>query len=138
MQQPTRLCLVLNNATVGAEDTSQTFIGQWNRLISTTNWEKGRIVHEWRGALMESGAGATDHSDEAWSQMVGVEVEGWAVFFHSIDLEELLALYLISGFSVGSAPGHKAANMPSRIRLLESAVVFEVVICHVLSEGLLY
>lgn len=50
---------------------SQPFIGQWNQLISTTNWEKGEIIHQWRTTLMENGVAATEHSDEAWSQMVG-------------------------------------------------------------------
>ena len=27
------------------------FVGQWNRLVSTTNWEKGRIICQWRDAL---------------------------------------------------------------------------------------
>ncbi len=52
-------------------ETSERFIGQWNRLISTTNWEKGRIIHEWRSAGVASGAPATEYSDEAWSRLVG-------------------------------------------------------------------
>ena len=32
--------------------TSEVFLGRWNRLISTTNWEKGRIILEWRQALI--------------------------------------------------------------------------------------
>jgi hypothetical protein len=52
-------------------DAGQKFIGQWNRLVSTTNWEKGRIICEWRDALMASEAPVTDYSDEAWSQLVG-------------------------------------------------------------------
>ena len=47
------------------------FVGQWNQLISTTNWEKGRIIGEWREALIESGAEATQYSDEAWARQVG-------------------------------------------------------------------
>ena len=53
-----------------AADIGQ-FVGQWNRLVSTTNWEKGRIICDWRDALMASGAAVTDYSDEAWSQLVG-------------------------------------------------------------------
>lgn len=60
-----------NEATIADEQASQSYLGQWNRLISTTNWEKGRIIHEWRAALMESGTAATDYSDENWSRMVG-------------------------------------------------------------------
>lgn len=53
------------------EDVAGRFIGQWNRLVSTTNWEKGRIICQWREALELSGAGVTEYSDEAWSQLVG-------------------------------------------------------------------
>ena len=53
------------------DDAAGRFIGQWNRLVSTTNWEKGRIICEWREALQAAGAAVTDYSDEAWSQLVG-------------------------------------------------------------------
>jgi hypothetical protein len=59
-----------HEGTIVAEQTSQPYVGQWNRLISTTNWEKGRIIHQWRTALRESGAVATEYSDEVWSGMV--------------------------------------------------------------------
>jgi hypothetical protein len=52
-------------------DQSQPFIGQWNQLISTTNWEKGEIICNWRNSLESSDAAATEYSDEAWSQLVG-------------------------------------------------------------------
>jgi hypothetical protein len=51
--------------------TSQEFVGQWNRLISTTNWEKGRIIYEWHVALIEAKADVSEYSDEAWSRRVG-------------------------------------------------------------------
>lgn len=57
--------------TLLADETSQTYLGRWNRLVSTTNWEKGRIIHEWRTALVDSGAPAQQYSDEAWSRLVG-------------------------------------------------------------------
>ncbi|MEM1225791.1 MAG: hypothetical protein AAGJ40_08830 [Planctomycetota bacterium] len=47
------------------------FLGQWTRLISTTNWEKGRIIHSWREALIAAGAPSSEFSDEAWSVRVG-------------------------------------------------------------------
>ncbi len=53
------------------EETSLPYVGRWNRLVSTTNWEKGRIIHEWRSALIASGAPATEYSDDAWSRIVG-------------------------------------------------------------------
>ncbi len=52
-------------------ETTAPFVGRWNRLTSTTNWEKGRIICQWREALMEEGAPVTDYSDEAWTQIVG-------------------------------------------------------------------
>lgn len=53
------------------EQTSSEYLGRWNRLVSTTNWEKGRIICQWRMALMAAGASAHVYSDEAWSRRVG-------------------------------------------------------------------
>ncbi len=53
------------------EQTSTEYLGRWNRLVSTTNWEKGRIICEWRSALVEAGAPAGSGTDEAWSRRVG-------------------------------------------------------------------
>ncbi|HUT90384.1 MAG TPA: hypothetical protein VMY37_12860 [Thermoguttaceae bacterium] len=53
------------------EDVSTEHVGRWNRLISTTNWEKGRIISEWRCSLMEADAPSQAYSDEAWSRRVG-------------------------------------------------------------------
>lgn len=47
------------------------FVGRWQRLVSTTNWEKGRIISQWRQSLEAERAPATEYSDEAWSQLVG-------------------------------------------------------------------
>ena len=61
-------------ATLENNDLNQAsskFEGRWNRLISSTNWEKGQIIHEWRVALKAAEAPATDYSDEAWAQRVG-------------------------------------------------------------------
>lgn len=54
-----------------ADQTSTEFLGRWNRLISTTNWEKGRIIHDWRTALIIAGADVEEYSDEAWAARVG-------------------------------------------------------------------
>jgi len=53
------------------EDASEEYLGRWNRLVSTTNWEKGRIIAQWRGALLEAGAPVGECTDEAWSRRVG-------------------------------------------------------------------
>jgi len=50
---------------------SQPFMGRWNRLVSTTNWEKGRIIGQWRESLISQGLPQFEYSDEAWSQLVG-------------------------------------------------------------------
>ena len=50
---------------------SKPFVGQWNELISTTNWEKGEIICQWRESLKDNKAAASQITDEAWSQLVG-------------------------------------------------------------------
>ncbi len=55
----------------GIDNASLHFLGQWSRLVSTTNWEKGRIIHSWREALAAANAPASEYSDDAWSQHVG-------------------------------------------------------------------
>jgi hypothetical protein len=50
---------------------SQPYVGRWSRLVSTTNWEKGRIIVEWREALVAQGVPVTEYSDEAWGRLVG-------------------------------------------------------------------
>lgn len=57
--------------SLAVEEAGREFLGQWNRLVSSTNWEKGRIIANWRQALAASGAPAVDYSDEAWSRHVG-------------------------------------------------------------------
>ncbi|MFK7734802.1 MAG: hypothetical protein AB8B50_02170 [Pirellulaceae bacterium] len=52
-------------------ELSTEFIGRWSTLISHTNWEKGKIISEWRAALMGSEAAEVAYSDEAWSRRVG-------------------------------------------------------------------
>ncbi len=53
------------------EETSDQFVGQWRLLVSTTNWEKGRIILEWRDSLIKRAAAAHEYSDDAWSRRVG-------------------------------------------------------------------
>lgn len=50
---------------------SQPFVGRWNKLISTTNWEKGAIILQWRETLITAGAPVTGYSDDAWCRLVG-------------------------------------------------------------------
>ncbi len=58
------------HATVIVEASRQ-YVGRWNLLVSTTNWEKGRIICQWREALREAGAPPAASSDDAWSRQVG-------------------------------------------------------------------
>lgn len=58
-------------AAEDAVDSSEKFLNQWTSLVSTTNWEKGRIICEWREALKAGGARTKQFSDEVWSQQVG-------------------------------------------------------------------
>jgi hypothetical protein len=53
------------------EEASREYLGRWNRLISSTNWEKGRIISQWREALTDAGAEASNYTDEAWSRQAG-------------------------------------------------------------------
>ncbi|MCE5266771.1 MAG: hypothetical protein LLG00_02660 [Planctomycetaceae bacterium] len=57
-------------ATVAIEASTQ-YVGRWNRLVSTTNWEKGRIISDWRQAMQDAGAPAAEFTDDAWSRQVG-------------------------------------------------------------------
>ena len=60
--------LTLSPETIEA---SSAFIGEWNELVSTTNWDKGRVISAWRESLDKEGAPITERSDEAWAQLVG-------------------------------------------------------------------
>jgi hypothetical protein len=54
-----------------SELVSLGFLGRWHRLVSVTNWEKGRIIVEWRQALEELNASPDEYSDTTWSDRVG-------------------------------------------------------------------
>jgi hypothetical protein len=54
-----------------AIEMSAPFVGKWVELISTTNWEKGKIISQWRSALQETYAPSSSYSDEAWCRQVG-------------------------------------------------------------------
>ena len=53
------------------ETASNEYLGRWNRLVSTTNSKKDRIVAESREALVEASAPPSACSDAAWSRRVG-------------------------------------------------------------------
>ncbi len=53
------------------DQCSRSYVGQWNKLISTTNWDKGKIIQEWRTSLDGSELPESSFTDERWSQTVG-------------------------------------------------------------------
>ena len=53
------------------DHASEPFVGRWHQLVSTTNWEKGRVIQQWREALIEDGVPSAEYSDEAWARRVG-------------------------------------------------------------------
>lgn len=61
---------VLENDPV-LDEASAEFVGRWNHLVSTTNWEKGQITSLWRQSLIDAGAPVQAYSDEAWARRVG-------------------------------------------------------------------
>lgn len=63
--------LETSSADAVVDGQSQPFVGRWNSLVSTTNWEKGRIIRDWREALIAAGADAAEYSDDAWAAHVG-------------------------------------------------------------------
>jgi len=50
---------------------SSHFVGQWNTLISTTNWEKGAIISAWQKSMRDSEIPAISFTDQRWCQLVG-------------------------------------------------------------------
>jgi hypothetical protein len=52
-------------------EASSEYVGRWNHLVSTTNWEKGRIITQWREALEQAGAPVAGRTDDVWAQQVG-------------------------------------------------------------------
>lgn len=50
---------------------SEQYCQQWDKLVSTTNWTKGKIICQWRERLQAAGFSAHHYSDEAWSRRVG-------------------------------------------------------------------
>lgn len=71
MDEPLGMETEQETCTAEVEATSSEFLHAWKQLISTTNWEKGRIICQWRQALIEADAPTQSYSDEAWSRRVG-------------------------------------------------------------------
>jgi hypothetical protein len=54
-----------------ADAASAPFVGQWRKLESQTNWEKGRIIRQWRDAILRRGGQPDHYSDQTWAEQVG-------------------------------------------------------------------
>jgi len=53
------------------EVPSRPFVGSWQSLVSQTNWEKGKIIFEWRNKLQAEQVSSRLFSDPTWSRLVG-------------------------------------------------------------------
>lgn len=53
------------------KEQSADFVGQWNGLISTTNWEKGKIIAQWQKSMADTDLPQHSYSDQHWATMVG-------------------------------------------------------------------
>ncbi|MCL2119733.1 MAG: hypothetical protein FWH27_15055 [Planctomycetaceae bacterium] len=53
------------------EEVSGDFISSWNRLVSMTNWEKGKLIHNCRAKLIENGLPRQIYSDESLAKRLG-------------------------------------------------------------------
>ncbi len=53
------------------DEIASEFVGFWNRLVSQTNWEKGKVIHSWRTKLLEAGLPRRIYSDESIAQRIG-------------------------------------------------------------------
>ena len=53
------------------DELSTSHVGNWNKLVSRTNWDKGTIILRWRSAMADAGLPRTAYSDEVWARRVG-------------------------------------------------------------------
>ncbi|MDR3110862.1 MAG: hypothetical protein LBU65_14435, partial [Planctomycetaceae bacterium] len=52
------------------DEISSAPVTEWHKLISQTNWEKGRIILQWRQSLVAAELPETAYSDDAWAMRV--------------------------------------------------------------------
>ncbi len=53
------------------DELSVSHVGNWNKLVSQTNWEKGAVILCWRNAMIAAELPRAAYSDEAWARRVG-------------------------------------------------------------------
>jgi hypothetical protein len=61
--------LLINSPFI--EELSNPYVGNWNILVSQTNWEKGTLILRWRQAMIDAELPHGAYSDEAWARRVG-------------------------------------------------------------------
>ncbi|MDR2441524.1 MAG: hypothetical protein LBE12_19350 [Planctomycetaceae bacterium] len=61
--------LLINSPFI--EELSNPYIGNWNTLVSQTNWEKGEVILRWRQTMIAAELPHGAYSDEAWARHVG-------------------------------------------------------------------
>jgi len=133
------------------DQASEPYVGRWSRLISTTNWEKGSIIHAWREDLAKRNRPPAEYSDEAWSRLVGgvspqhvgrlrrvferfdavrEEYEGlyWSHFQAALDWEDAemwLEGALQNGWSVSQmrAKRHETLDAPAELMPREEDII---------------
>ncbi|MDD3585750.1 MAG: hypothetical protein PHQ75_01090 [Thermoguttaceae bacterium] len=53
------------------DEIATEYVGFWNRLVSQTNWEKGKVIYTWRTRLVEAGIPRNIYSDDAIAKRIG-------------------------------------------------------------------
>lgn len=53
------------------DEIATEYVGFWNRLVSQTNWEKGKVIFTWRSRLIEAGIPRNVYSDDAIAKRIG-------------------------------------------------------------------
>ncbi len=53
------------------DEIASEYVGFWNRLVSQTNWEKGKVILTWRNRLMETGVPRNVYSDDSLAKRIG-------------------------------------------------------------------
>ncbi len=61
--------LLMNSPLI--DELSDPHVGNWNRLVSQTNWEKGSVILRWRESMIAAELPRAAFSDEAWAKRVG-------------------------------------------------------------------
>ncbi|MDO5566156.1 MAG: hypothetical protein Q4G59_05820, partial [Planctomycetia bacterium] len=53
------------------DEIATEYVGFWNRLVSQTNWEKGKVIYTWRTRLIDAGIPRNVYSDDSIAKRIG-------------------------------------------------------------------